>query len=647
MGTEMNYTIVTTENQLHQMLSQLSSATVIFVDTETTHLDPYRAKLLMIQIHAESIGTFVVDCTTGINVKLLNTLWNNDSLIKVFHNAAYDVKIIFHNCGVLIKNVYDTMITERMLTAGFIKLQASLLAVAERRLGITLNKAVRATFTESEISELSKEQIEYAVNDVLVLPEIRRQQLAEIEQHQLQNVHALEMELCPITSLIEYTGMPFDASHLHNLEPKFAHIIKEAERVLQDMFINAGVCNQIIFSKEGYTGFNPSSTQQMIELFNKVGIGIESLNAKLVMQWDFKNRRTAKNFAIDFTDFSDDIDISDAMDKFGSFENKYLQAYSFYTAAKKIHGTYVKALPLMENPVTKRIHCSFNQYGAATGRFSSSSPNLQNIPSDQKMRNLGVDSSIRHSFKVKDGRNLIIADYSTIELVIIADASGDQGLINNLEDLHTFVAREVLGVKDINEKNKKDLPYRIWRDIAKMVNYSIAYNVGGNSLSKQMSVLMAPLGEKMSSERADKIIDDWKGRFPDAAEWLKNSARSVVLYGEVTDSFGRKRFWDRTEFYDKWKRASAEREAMNFPIQALSASMVKLALVGTHNRLNLKKGRIVSTVHDEIIVEAGTAYATEAAQILKEEMEKAAQRVLPNLGNTVLVTPAISDKYDK
>jgi DNA polymerase I-like protein with 3'-5' exonuclease and polymerase domains len=453
--------------------------------------------------------------------------------------------------------------------------------------------------------------------------------------------------LCPVTAFIELTGMPFDASHLDKLEPRFAHIIQQAELVLQDMFINAGVCNQIIFSKDGYKGFNPSSNLQMVEMFNKVGIDVPSLNARIVMQWDFKNRRKAKNFDVDFSDFSDDVDISDAMEKFGSFENKYIQAYSFYTAAKKIHSTYIKSLPTMENPVTKRIHCSFNQYGAATGRFSSSSPNLQNIPSDQKMKNLGVDSSIRHSFRVKSGRKLIIADYSTIELVIIADASGDEGLIKNLEDLHTYVAREVLGVKDINNKNKKEHPYKIWRDVAKMVNYSIAYNVGGDSLSKQMSIALSPLGEKISAERADRIIEDWKERFPEAAKWLKNSARSVVLYGSVTDGYGRKRFWDRSEFHNKWRKAAAEREAMNFPIQALSASMVKLALINTHNRLDLKRGRIVSTVHDEIIVEASDAYAETAAQILKEEMEKAAQEVLPNLGSTVEVAPAISDKYDK
>jgi DNA polymerase I len=643
----MNYTIIQTEEQLRRALPVMLAAKTIYADTETTGLDPHRAKLLMIQVLTDSGETFVIDCTSGLNYSSLKVLWEDPTIVKVFHNSIFDIKIIYHNFKVLPTNIYDTMVTERMLTAGYINKPASLAAVAERRLQITLDKTIRDSFVTTEIELLSKEQIEYAVRDVLVLPEIQRQQLDEIREHSLHKVHSLEMELCPVTALIEYTGMPFEKSHLDMLDPKFLRIISESQQVLQDMFIGAGVCNQIVFSRDGYSGFNPSSTQQMLELFNKVGIDIESLNAKVVMQWDFKNRRKAKNFDVDFSEFSDEMDISDAMDKFGSFENKYIQAYSFYTAAKKIYGTYIKALPTMQNPVTQRIHCSFNQYGAATGRFSSSSPNLQNIPSDQKMKNLGVDSSVRHSFKVGVGRKLIIADYSTIELVIIADASNDQGLITNLEDLHTYVAKEVLGVKDINQKNKKEHPYKIWRDIAKMVNYSIAYNVGGNSLSKQMSLLMSPLGEKMSAERADKIIEDWKGRFPQAAEWLRNSARSVILYGSVSDSYGRKRFWDRTNFYDKWKRAAAEREAMNFPIQALSATMVKLALIGTFKNLDLKRARIVSTVHDEIIVESTEAYAEIAAQILKEEMERAAQEVLPNLGSTVHVEPAISDKYDK
>jgi len=643
----MTYTVISNDNDLRKAVDVLSTANVLYLDTETTSLDPHQAKVLTVQIY-DGASAYVVDCTTAVNTALLNSLWNNANILKVFHNASYDIKIIYKlSKGILLKNIYDTMITERLLTAGIIGTQSSLQAVARRRLGIELDKSVRNSFVSSTVVNLTQEQLEYAIKDVLILPEIRAQQLKEVADADLARVHKLEMDLTPVTSFIEYTGMPFDESHLNRLEPMFLKLIKESERVLQDIFISSSVCNQIVFDKDGYSGFNPSSNQQMLAMFNSVGINIASLNARVVMQWDFKNRRKAGDFDITFSDFSDDVDIADAMESFGSFENKYIQAYAFYTACRKIYSTYIKSLPTMQNPITKRIHCSFNQYGTATGRYSSSSPNLQNIPSDQKMKNLGISESIRHAFKVPPQNKLIIADYSTIELVIIADASADAGLIENLDDLHTFVAREVLHVKDITNDNKKQHPYKIWRDVAKMVNYSIAYNVGGDSLGKQMTIALSPLGKKVSADDGEKIIQDWKGRFPDAAKWLRNSARQMLLYGYVQDSFGRRRLWDRTLFDNKWKKLAAEREAMNFPIQALSASMVKLALVDVFSKLDLRNARIVSTIHDEIIVESANHYVEKATNILKKGMEDAAKIILPNLGNSVIVSPAVSNKYDK
>lgn len=642
-----NYTLITTNKQLQELRDHLLRVRTIYVDTETTGLDPYQAKVLTVQIYDGEFA-FIVDATTGVDLTILNPLWNNSDILKVFHNSAYDLKIIYKmSGGVLAEPIYDTMITERMLVAGLTELKTGLAAVAKRRLNVELDKSVRDTFVGGDGSPLTDAQLEYALQDVLVLLPIKEQQEKELAANDMQRVHQLEMELCPVTAFIEYTGMPFNVDHILGLEPVFLNLIENSERVLQDVFISAGVTNQIVFSRDGYRAFNPSSTTQMLSMFLRVGIDLPNLNARSVTQWDFKNRKSAKKFSVDFADYAEDSEVSDAMDNFGSFENKYIQAYSFYTASKKIYSTYVKALPTMQNPVTKRIHCSFNQYGTATGRFSSSSPNLQNIPSDQKLKNLGINSSIRHAFETKPSNRLIIADYSTIELVIIADASGDEGLISNLDDLHTFVAKHLLGVSDITNENKKTHPYKIWRDVAKMVNYSIAYNVGGESLGKQMTIALSPLGHKVTGEEADKIIVGWKELFPMASKWLRNSARDMLLYGSVTDSYGRKRFWDRSKFTTKWMKLAAEREAMNFPIQALSASMVKLALVATHKGLDKNKARIVSTVHDEIIVETSVDYAETASAVLKTSMEQAAQRVLPILGKTVIVEPAISIKYDK
>jgi len=162
-----------------------------------------------------------------------------------------------------------------------------------------------------------------------------------------------------------------------------------------------------------------------------------------------------------------------------------------------------------------------------------------------------------------------------------------------------------------------------------------------------MTIKLAPVNAKYSPKQGEAIIEQWKAMFPAATLWLKKSARSAVVNGWVADSYGRKRFWNRDDFTMKWKKEAAEREASNFPIQALSATMVKLALVKTFERLDMKRAVIVSTVHDEIIVESTVEYAEQARLILKEAMEESAREVLPNLGSTVIVDPAISMKYDK
>lgn len=635
--------LITTEQELLETLPLLTGT--LYVDTETTGLDPRSSALLLVQI-ANEIEEFVYDYT-----KLpLETLKHfRDVLtspqIKVIQNASFDLKVFFHFGGYLVNPVHDTMVAEAMLNAGRIGKLNSLAAMAERYLNETLDKKVRDQFTNG-FDGLTDEQIAYATKDVQVLRPIHKIQMDAIRTHQLTKVYELEMNLVKVVAMMEYYGMPFDRTHLHKIEPELDQLIATVEKAVQRMVIEKGAAEQIVLSKDGYKAINTSSNQQMLAFFNSIGIDVPDLNARTITEWDFKNRKNASKFDLPTELF--DEELIEAVDAYGRYENAHLRMFAYLVGARKLQSTYVRGLQEMENPVTHRIHCTFKQIGAATGRFSSSSPNLQNLPSDQKMKNLGLTHSIRHAFAVaNENRRMIIADYSTIELVIIADASNDLNLIANLEDLHTYVAKEVLGVEDITNKNKKEHPYKIWRDVAKMVNYSIAYSVGGDSLSKQMTIQLAPLGVKVDSRQAEFYIDHWKKLFPKATEWLKASSRSVVVNGYVADSYGRRRWWDTREFHLRWKKEAAEREGANFPIQALSATMVKLALVKAFERLDYKRAVIVSTVHDEIILESTVKYADTARTILKEAMEEAAREVLPNLGHTVEVDPAISMKYDK
>jgi DNA polymerase I-like protein with 3'-5' exonuclease and polymerase domains len=648
----MQINLVTTEAALNESLTAIAEQLErnprrLLVDTETTGLDPYQSKLLLVQI-ATFESVFVYDFTQlSIEcVKSFKTMLTDDTILKVFQNASFDIKVFYHFGKYIVDPIHDTRVTEALLTSGLVGVRNDLASIAQRRLGVTLDKSVRDQFVDDTFSNITKEQIEYAARDVIVLKDIFIQQIAQIKEQQMQAVYKLEAKLTKVVAMMEYYGMPFDGAHLRMLEPVFETLINNAERMLQRMIIEAGVAEEIVFEREGYSAVNTSSNQQMLKYFHAVEMDLSNLNAQTVTEWDFKNRKSAKSHAVDTLAFDDDL--VSAIESYGRYDNYRLNSYAFLVGARKLQSTYVKGLQEMENPITQRIHCTFNQIGAATGRFSSSRPNLQNLPSDQKMKDLGIGHSIRHAFAVKnDNRRMIIADYSTIELVIIADASGDQSLIDNLDDLHTYVARHVLKVSDITTQNKKEHPYKVWREAAKMVNYSIAYSVGGDNLAKQMTIKLAPVNAKYSPKQGDEIIEQWKSMFPDATKWLKKSARSAVLNGWVADSYGRKRFWNRDDFGMRWKKEAAEREASNFPIQALSATMVKLALIKTFERLDMRRAVIVSTVHDEIIVESTAEYAETARTILKQSMEESAQEVLPNLGSTVTVDPAVSMKYDK
>ena len=638
--------IVRSECDLVRTLELFEFAPVVYLDTETTGLDPRASQLLMVQLGTAD-DIYVYDFTR-IPVKALRHfegVLTSPQTVKVIHNASFDLKVFFHFGGYMVGPVHDTRFAEVLTQIG-LQNRFDLASVANRRLGVSLDKTVRDTFIGQAITDLSDEQILYAATDVAVLPAIYKQQLDEIAEASLEQVYRLEMDLVPVVAKMEYVGMPFKKEHLQELEPVFDQLIVDAEQGMQDALIGAGVVDQIVFTKDGYNAVNTSSNQQMVTMYNALGIDISDLNARTVTEWDYKNRKSASKFVPESELLEDEL--LESVDAYGRYDNFYLRMHAYLGGARKLQSTYVRGLQTMQSPITGRIHATFTQIGAATGRFSSSRPNLQNLPSDQKLKNLGLEQSIRHAFAVNaDTHRMVIADYSTIELVIIADASGDEVLDSHLEDLHTFVAQQILGVKDINNKNKKENPYKIWRDVAKMVNYSIAYSVGGESLAKQMTIQLAPLNVKFNAKQADAIIEAWKALFPQATAWLKKSARSAVVYGWVADSFGRRRYWNRDEFTQKWKKEAAEREGMNFPIQALSASMVKLALVTAYRQLDDTQASIISTVHDEIILESTIAYAETARDILKEAMEKAAQQVLPRLGSSVIVDPAISTRYDK
>lgn len=629
-------------------------------DLETTGLDPKTGSILLVSLTNDA-GTWVIDLSphTGLSLTpdVIAELRRILDTFVINHNITFDYKWLYWHTGIEIQNMTDTMVNEQILTAGkFIPTmgkdgQFSLAAVAGRRLGIQLDKESRLEFINYTGEPLSEQAFKYAGEDTQCLKTIFDQQYAEIIANNLEATWKLENSLLPVTATMELQGVMIDKKALKRLEKPIQRYIDTCYRILQDLIIAGGGADRIVFG-ETYHAVNVSSKDQMIRAFNLLGIDVDSLAAKTLLKWDLRADKVSLRILEDLLQ-ADEADIGEAIEHFGGYDNPYLRAYAFYTGAEKILGTYV--LGLQEKIQSDgRFYPWFRQCGArATGRYSS---NAQQIPKNDKLERLGLkDLSIRECIVAPKGRKLIIADFSAIELVILADASGDMRLAHEIlhGDIHIVVTKEVLGqffpiAREITDENKKKSPFSNLRDFSKTFSYGIAYGVTGKNIADQATIKLAGMGLKLTVEQGNQGIQYWKRVFRQAGDYLDESAHMAVTKGYTTSLMGRRRWYDLEYIRaNKYAFFAAQREGSNQRIQSTSADMTKLAMRYCFDSLDRKRANMVLSIHDEIVLESDEDYAEEAAQILKASMERAGRAILKNLGDAVIVKPAISDRYDK
>ncbi len=644
--------IARTVKELEDLVTQLKSSALIGYDLETTGLSPYSDKTLIIAIGNEQV-TYAVD-VQAIGERLayekIAPLLTGGALV-IIHNAVFDYKFTYHN-KVSIKNIHCTMVTENLLTAGkVVDARADLKSVAARYVNVAMDKTIRKEFTSGGDIELQDYHFEYAANDVRYLFDIYKEQMRKISRFDLTRVYSLEMKLLPVTSLMEYTGIGIEADKLASYIPFFENYIERADKALQDLFIANGACSQILLTKDGYKGLNLQSRPQVIAALNAVDVDLDTLSAKDVLKWDILN--TKKGSEEDYR-ITGDTDVDDAIEHYEGLSNKYLRALAFTNAARKLLSAYVIGTLNKVSPITGRVHGWFKQVGAKeTGRYSS---DLQQIPNDIKLKRLSIPYSIRGCFKAGNGRVFLNADFSAIELVILADLSGDDRLAHEVikGDVHQVVVREALAsltplALDISDENKNLEPFKTLRQAAKRVSYATAYGVTGVSLAEQMSIDLAGLNIKVTKDQGNKILQDWKEiAFPKAGSFLQRSSERAITKGFTTSAIGRRRWYD-LEFaaQNKWKLFAYMRQGSNQPIQSTSADITKLAMLKIYQNMDYSKARIVLTVHDELLIESVKSYEETAARIMKESMEGAAQEILTTMGKYVIVDVESGERYSK
>jgi len=562
-----NYEYITTDEAARAAVNIIHQHPILEVDSETTALDPYEGKIVLIQIGIPNKSyVFDVRNDTGhssVDPQTLKPILTSKDQTRILQNAVFDMKMIKHHYGFYIENIYDTMLTEQLFYLGQ-RVKANLQALVFRYLGITMDKEPGGTF--SDYGQTFKPfQLEYAANDVTVLRLIKDLQLPKIKQHNFEDVCRLEHEFTKPMCEMELNGINFDADKQRRLIKEMYVEKQKYGKEVSDI-LSMGEDQTTLF---GVSLINLDSNLQLKNALNKSGLNLES---------------TAVG----------------ALEKHVGLP--VIDSLLAYRKAQKFISTYGETLIAKINKITGRLHTDFNQM-VSTGRMSSSDPNLQNIPKKQKYRS---------AFVAKDGYSLITADMSGAELRILGNMSLDPIFIECFRegiDLHTRTIAEIKGVP-MSEVDSS------MRNAAKAINFGLAYGLSKFGLARRLKIT-----EKDAEEMMEKYFERYKG----VKKYLNQSARDAVRNRYSMSISGRKRFYTLPEYnHPDYKRiaASVQRRGMNQPIQGGNADTIKQAMIYLTDRLE-KSGydaRLILTVHDELIVEAKTEQASAVKPIVEQSL---------------------------
>jgi DNA polymerase-1 len=589
-----NYQLIKTEEQLRKAVESLSAHQAIGLDSETTDLDPYLARLRLIQL-ASPDGVYIVDmnCFADGDMKHsealapLRQLFTAPRPIKIAHNAKFDAKFIKHNLGVDIVGLFDTLLASQMVSAGDIEERHGLQAIAGRYLNEAVDKSERLSNWEFELSEA---QLQYAARDAAVLIPLREKLIDKIKANGLIQCAQLEFEcVMPVVDL-ELTGF-FMEKHrwleqLGIVEEKRAELANELQEMLGE-----GVAQASLFGPPR-ANINLDSQQQVTEALTRLGIPLPDSTR------NWKLQPLAAQYPI---------------------VAKLLE----YRTMQKALTSYGQNMIEFINPKTGRLHADFRQIGAPTGRFACTNPNIQQVPHAVEYRRCFMGHP--------DGRTLVIADYSQIELRILAEFSGDQAFMDAFRsgaDLHKVTAAQVFGVS-------QDQVTKEQRDFAKRLNFGVVYGIGAQRFS-----IMTGLGVPEAEDVLRRYFATYRG----LDRFLRESANRAVSDKEARTGSGRlvKFNFDPA---DRQQVSMTQRNGKNAPIQGTSADILKRALRLLNDELRQTSAKIVNIIHDEIVVEVDEDEAPAVAQTVERAMCAAGEEYLATV--PVKVESQIASEWTK
>lgn len=590
---EIYFELIKDAETLRKACEQLRNEDVLGFDTETTELDPYDGNIRLVQLSTGK-DTKVVDLKTfaergdlrnSEELAPLRALLASNKPTKVAHNAKFDAKWVKHHLNVELGGTFDTLLASQLIAAGDQDRRHSLAEVVSHFLGTELDKSEQVS--DWNKPELSQSQIEYAARDAATMVALREKIIEKLKSDELVKVAKLEFDCVLPIAVMELNGFYLDEKRWREQLEKVKILQSKAALELQQM-LSAGVAQASLF---GIAEINLDSQTQVTDALKNLGVPVPETTRGWQLQ----------PLAMEYPVVAKLLEYRGVAKSLSSFGENILEFI---------------------NPKTGRIHSDFRQIGAPTGRFSCSRPNIQQIPHEE---------AYRRCFRAADGKKLIIADYSQVELRILAEFSKDQNFINAFlsgADFHTTAAAQVFNIKPEDVTPDQ-------RSFAKRLNFGVVYGIGS-----QRFAMMTGLKQTDAEDIMRRYFSTYRGL--DA--WLRDAARNVVTSRTARTASGRMmRF--RFDEDDRKAISLAQRNGKNMPIQGSSADILKRALHILHKEISGTSARLVNIVHDEVILECAAAEAESAADKLEKAMCAAGEEYISKV--PVKVDVKVSDEWAK
>lgn len=582
-NTPHNYQLVQTDEEIKALIRKLTPVKEISFDTETTSINANLSELVGLSFCIGTSEGYYVPCpadrkkTTEI-LQLFSILFSDETKLWIGQNLKYDMLVLKWYGVELEGEIFDTMLAHYVIEpdgkSSMDLLSAKFLGYEPIHIEELIGKKGKGQGTMRDV-EIEKAK-EYAVEDADITLQLRNRFLPELKTKKVEKVfYEVENLLVKVLTNMEFEGIKVDVNFLKAYS-------KELE-------IDAKLAEESVYSQAGLR-FNLASPKQLGEV----------LFDKLLLDPKAKKTKTGQYATGE-----------DVLAKLAN-QHKICDDILTFRELTKLKSTYVDALPLLINTKTGRVHTSYSQAIAVTGRLSSNNPNLQNIP-------IRTDKGkeIRKAFVPRDENHVLVsADYSQIELRIVAAISADENMCNAFKtgtDIHTATAAKVFNVNEADVT--KEMRYK-----AKSVNFGIIYGQGAFGLAENLSI---------SRSEAKEIIDNYKMQFPNIQRYMDDTINFCKEHGYVETLMGRKRWLKDINSANFTIRGFAERNAINSPIQGTAADMIKLAMIRIEKSFkeNGFRSKMLLQVHDELVFD-----------VLREELEKV-KPVILNCMQTALALP--------